>query len=182
MLKKIVLTSIIIGLYLITCYAIYKNVNPSIEKEIKNTIPDISQKQPTKTIDDSIGELIINKINLNQKLYSPTNHKNNIEENVTILKESIFPNEENSIVFLAAHSGTGKIAFFQNLNKLEIKDKIILNYQKHTYTYQVTNIWEENKTGTIHVSKKEKNQLILTTCSPNKENKQLVIESIQKEA
>ena len=34
------------------------------------------------------------------------------------------PNEQNSILFLAAHSGTGEIAYFQNLDKLKPKDII----------------------------------------------------------
>ena len=40
------------------------------------------------------------------------------------------PNEENSILFLAAHSGTGEIAYFQNLDKLKPKDIIKLKYKK----------------------------------------------------
>lgn len=48
------------------------------------------------------------------------------------------------------------------------------------YIYKIINIWEEDKNGYIHVNKKEENQLILTTCSPTTENKQLVINSILK--
>ena len=125
-----------------------------------------------------IGYLKIDKINLQQPIYKITDNKNNIEESVTILKESIMPTEKNSIVFLAAHSGTGTIAYFENLNKLEIKDIIELKYKTKTYHYEVKDIWEENKSGYIHVNKNQKNQLILTTCSPTNNNKQLVVNCI----
>lgn len=38
-------------------------------------------------------------------------------------------------------------------------------------------VWEEDKTGYIHVSKSNKKQLVLTTCSPNNTNKQLIVNS-----
>ena len=87
------------------------------------------------------------------------------------------PTEKNSIVFLAAHSGNGSIAFFKDLNKLEVGDIIELKYKNQIYHYQINNIWEERKNGYIHVNKTKLKQLILTTCSPEKENKQLIINS-----
>lgn len=87
------------------------------------------------------------------------------------------PTEKNSIIFLAAHSGSGRIAFFKDLNKLKIGDTIELKYKKKIYHYQISNIWEEEKDGYIHVNKTNLKQLILTTCSPERENKQLIINS-----
>ena len=126
---------------------------------------------------DQIGYLKIDKINLFQPLLKKESVHNNIEENVTILKDSIMPTEKNSIVFLAAHSGSGSIAFFKDLNKLEVGDIIELKYKNQIYHYQINNIWEERKNGYIHVNKTKLKQLILTTCSPEKENKQLIINS-----
>ncbi|MCI6107846.1 MAG: sortase [Tenericutes bacterium] len=103
---------------------------------------------------------------------------NNIEENITILENSIMPDNENSIIFLAAHSGTGKIAFFQYLNRLKAGDKVKLKYKDKIYNYTINSIWEEEKTGYIHINKTKENQLILTTCSPKNKDKQLIIESI----
>ena len=40
-------------------------------------------------------------------------------------------------------------------------------------------IWEIEKTGSINIEKENNTQLILTTCSPTKENYQLIINSIQ---
>lgn len=148
-----------------------------------NSINQTSKEQITKdNKDNSIGTLIIKKINLKQNLYSINNPKNNIEENVTILKESIMPDKENSIVFLAAHSGTGEIAYFNELDKLKKDDEIILVYKNKKYKYYVDTIWEEEKNGYINVNKETKNQLILTTCSPSKKDKQLVINCIIKDS
>ena len=85
-------------------------------------------------------------------------------------------------MILAAHSGTGDIAFFQELDKIELYDEIYLQYNKNEYIYEVIEIWEEKKNGYIHINKEPTKQLILTTCSPNKEGYQLVINSIKKES
>ncbi len=163
---------IILTFYLIVCIIIYKENTPSINVETKiksnpNT-PNIKEEKP-------IGKIIIKKINLYEEIYSINSSNNTIEKHVTILNNSIDPSIENSIMFLAAHSGTGKIAYFNRLNELNIKDLIILEYNNITYHYIVDNIWEQKKDGTISVPKEDKNQLILTTCSPNKKNMQLII-------
>lgn len=132
--------------------------------------------------DNSIGYLKINKINLKEKLYNINSKENNIEQNITILKESILPDKDNSIIFIAAHSGTGKTAYFEELDELKEKDEIILNINNKTYKYIVKEYWEEKKNGYINVNKESKKQLILTTCSPNKDNYQLIINCIEKES
>lgn len=129
-----------------------------------------------KNNDDSIGELIINKISLKEKLYDINNSKNNIEEHVTILSEI-----DNTLV-LAAHSGTGKIAYFERLDELNLKDEITLYYKNKKYIYNVTEIYEEKKNGYIHINKNKKRQLVLTTCSPKKTNYQLIVNCIEKES
>lgn len=123
-----------------------------------------------------IGTLIINKIDLKENLYKTTSSKNNIEEHVTIL------NEIDNTIILAAHSGTGPIAYFERLDELEINDEIILIYKNKKYKYTVIEKWEEKKNGYIHINKENKKQLVLTTCSPNKVNYQLVVNCIEKES
>lgn len=131
---------------------------------------------------DEIGTIIIKTIQLKEKIYNINSSENNVDKHVTILKESIFPEKDNSIVFLAAHSGEGAIAYFQRLNEIHIKDEIIFIYNNKKYTYEVKEIWEEKKNGYINVNKDIKKQLILTTCSPNKEKYQLVINCTEKES
>ena len=137
--------------------------------------------QIIKKDNEKIGKLIINKINLKQNLYKIESKKNNIEENVAIMKESNYPNISNGILILAAHSGTGKIAYFEELDNLELKDNITIIYKNKKYIYQITKIWEQKKNGYIKIKKENKKQLILTTCSPKKKNTQLIINCIEKE-
>lgn len=147
---------------------------PKIQTPISNII--IEQKK-----DSPIGKIIINKINLKNYLYPINSNENAINKNITILKESTFPDQENSIMIIAAHSGTGDIAYFEDLDKLEINDEIIILYKGINYHYLVKNIWEEKKNGFINVNKEVEKQLVLTTCSPNKKGYQLIINCIEKE-
>lgn len=170
--KKIILTTIIFIIYIVTCYFIYTN-NINQTRTTKSLPTIVNEEKP-------IGKLIIKKINLENDLYSISSKHNNIEENPAILKESIEPAKENSIMFIAAHSGTGKLAFFNELDQLTINDEITLIYKNKTYNYVINKIWEEQKNGYIHVNKESTNQLVLTTCSPTKDKKQLIINSILK--
>jgi LPXTG-site transpeptidase (sortase) family protein len=175
MLKKLILISLSVVISILIIFSLTVTNKNTIELPLNISI--IKNEK-----DNSIGTLTINKINLKQKLYEINSEENTIEKNVTILKESIYPEENNSIMILAAHSGTGKIAYFKKLNELKINDEIILNFKKKTYTYIVKDILEEKKTGYINFNKEEKKQLILTTCSPQKSNYQLVINCIEKES
>lgn len=124
------------------------------------------------------GILIINKINLKEELFPRNSSENTIERHVSILKESDYPN----LMIIAAHSGIGPIAYFQELDKLTIDDEIVLIIKNKKRIYKVKDIWEEKKNGYININKEDKNQLILTTCSPNKEGYQLIINCTEKES
>ena len=127
-----------------------------------------------------INNHMLKKILITLIILATITSENTIEKHISILKESIFPNQENSIIFLAAHSGIGKIAYFEELDNLEPNDEVILILNNKKYTYIVKNSWEEKKNGYINVNKEIKNQLILTTCSPTKENYQLIVNCIEK--
>lgn len=179
---------ILLLVYLLTCHEIYVT-NKEVTKTTSN-IPtqEIKQEKSTSSIpkatiketkNESIGSIEIPKLSLNQKLYPIGNTNNTIEKNVTILYISNEPSLDNSIIFIAAHSGTGKIAYFKHLNKLNENDKIILNYKNTKYIYQVESIWEISKTGSINVERTNNKQLVLTTCSPTNKEKQLIVNSVQ---
>ena len=194
MIKNLIKIILILIIYLASCYYIYKadkleEVNDINNNDINQNIIVNRKIKENKKIeynsnikDDSIGQIIIKKININRKLYNIDNPKNNIEENITILKGSIEPDKVDSIIFVAAHSGYGEKAFFKNLDKLESKDQIIIKYNDIDYRYEVKNKWETNKDGDIEVEKEDKKQLILTTCSPTDKTKQLIINCIEKES
>lgn len=145
-------------------------------KSLKNNKPTINK------IEQPIGNLKIDNININNPIYAINSKHNNIEENVTILRSEKNPLDKSSLIVLAAHSGEGKIAYFNNLNKLKIDDEIKLTYYDKDYTYIVTDIFTQNKNGHINIFKKEKSELILTTCDITDQTKQLIVKCIIKEA
>ena len=150
---------------------------PSTLNPVKNFKIIYNKKEEN---DNIIGYIKIDKLNINEKLYKINSSENNVDKHVTILKESVLPDKENSIVFIAAHSGTGDIAYFKDLDKLKIRDNIILNINKKNYTYTVKEMWEDPKNGYININKEKEKQLILTTCSPNNSKKQLIVNCIEK--
>ena len=141
------------------------------------SIVKISTNTKQININNYYGELIIDKINLKEELFPINSNENTIEKHVSILKESTI-----DLMIIAAHSGIGSIDYFQELDKLELNDEIILIIENTKYIYKVKDIWEEKKNGYINFNKENKRQLILTTCSPNKEGYQLVINCIEKES
>jgi len=147
-------------------YQLNKYVNPNIKS-------DDSKKEQDKIIDYEII-LEIPKIKLKKGILNKKNKDNNIEKNVTILNESKYPNEEGN-VFLAAHSGNGKKSFFNDLVQLNISDKIYLYYQNQKYIYSIVEIKEVNKNQQLSLLTKNKNNLVLITCSQRDKSKYLVL-------
>lgn len=144
----------------------------------KNNVSSIKQTENQKT--DQIGTLSIPNIALEQPLYQKESKQNSIDKNVTFLKESTYPNEGKDRVILCAHSGTGKIAFFQELDHLQKNDSIYLTYQDETLTYIVDSIKVTSKDGTISIPQ-QKHILVLTTCMPHQPGYQLTIIANKKE-
>jgi LPXTG-site transpeptidase (sortase) family protein len=168
MLKRILILFIIILLFIFTESIIRIDTNKvSIDKPI---LINTYKETP-------IGKLIINKINLNKDIYSKNSKENTIEKNIQLLKEST-----SDLIIIAAHSGSGERAFFNNLNKLKKNDEITLIINNKTSKYIVKEYWEQKKNGYIDISKEEQDQLILTTCSPNHQGYQLIVNSIKKES
>ena len=135
---------------------------------------------PTKIVEEEkpIGLLIINKIHLERPIYQIESPKNNIEENITILKESTYP----KLMIFAAHSGYGETAYFDKIDQLQIEDSIILEYITDRKEYKVNEIRKEPKNGSIHIKKSNLNTLIITTCDKYNKDYQLIISCIEKES
>lgn len=180
MKKKLIL---LLATYIVFCFCIYQNNNIKYNTIKTNNIDRVSNTASIKTVntsdkkdsvtDDSLAILSIKKINLKESIYPLGDKRNNVEEHVTILNGSNLTN--NSLIILAAHSGFGKLAYFNRLDELEIGDKIELNINDKTLIYKLKSSEEQDKTGKIEIVKKNTNQLILTTCSKNDKTKQLVI-------
>lgn len=151
-----------------------------IESNINKQTNNVETLNTQNIDNDIIGNITIEKLHINNPLYNIDNPKNNIEQNITILKQSILPDKDNSILFIAAHSGTGHIAFFKDLNRLKENDEVIITYNNIKYTYIVKSYWEQEKNGYININKSKEKQLILTTCSPHNKNYQLIVNCILK--
>ena len=136
----------------------------------------VNKKSTINVENNYIAVLEIPKINIKRGLLAIDNKYNNIEYNITILKGSDYPDVENGNFILASHSGTGRIAFFSNLNKLNIDDYVYVYYKKIKYTYKVNNKYLAEKNGTLKLSAShEKSIITLTTCDPNSKSKQLIV-------
>ena len=152
-------------------------VNEYINSDFNKKI--VSKINNTENKEEYLGIIEINKIKLKKGFYRKNSSKNIINQNIMLLSESIMPDKDNSIIYLAAHSGTGYLAFFKDIDKLTNQDIINLYYQDKKYTYLVTDIYEYPKNGQIIVNRNiHESYLVLTTCSHNK-NMQLVIISKQ---
>lgn len=164
-------------------YYVIDKANDSLVRNYNkgNTLDETSdvkvEKIEAEGKEEYFAILEIPKINLTQGFYNINSNKNNVNAHVTMLKESSMPNTNGSVIYLAAHSGTGYIAYFKNIDKLSIDDVINIKYQNKTYSYSINDIYEMPKNGTITVNHNiHENYLVLTTCSKNK-NMQLVITS-----
>ena len=152
-------------------YTLSKQINPII-KEDEESKKNIINKE--KIIEyDMILE--IPKINLKKGIFKKNDKKNNIDKNVTILKQSSYPNK-NGNIFLIAHSGTSKKSVFKRLNKLNKKDIAYLFYKEKKYKYVVSNIYEIEKDNNIILKTDNVNNLFLITCSQNNKSNYLIVE------
>ena len=85
------------------------------------------------------------------------------------------PDVDKGNLIIAGHSGTGWKAFFNDLYQLVEGDQAIVTYQNKRYTYQITNIYKEKKTGTIAIKRDyNKTSLTLVTCTNNDDTTQTV--------
>ena len=140
-----------------------------IEEE-KNTKPNYIESKP-----NYIAFLEIDKINLKQGLLPKTSYYNQVNYHVAILEPSDFPDQINGNFILAGHSGSGSIAYFRNLYKLEKGDIAKVYYQSKVYKYSIVNIYLEDKDGSINIYRDlNKTTLTLITCTKDDKKHQTV--------
>lgn len=128
---------------------------------------DIKVVEATYNLNDSYNEekcqniLIIPKINLNKCM-----NINDVNKDIVILYDS------NTIV-LASHSGNANNAYFKNLYKLKVNDKVIFYHNNKKNNYIVKEIKTKLKKDKLSFENID-NQLILVTCSYSSKDEQLV--------
>lgn len=187
---------IIIGLTIISCNSLYNEVeqnetedkiNNFIEKQsddnnkiqVNGNDKNDNKNNVKEATEKFIAVIEIPKINLRNGIYEKNSLLNNVDKNVQILKDSSFPNEKNGNVILAAHSGSGKVAYFKNLVKLEKNDNINIYYDNNIYSYKVEKIYKVDKTGKIELEDHSSSILTLITCDQQDKSKQIVVIAIQ---
>lgn len=174
---------VIVGI-LIFIFPIIYNKYQEKQEEIKleyffevSTIDNYNVIEDTKQ-EDYIAVLEIPSINLKKGLYAIDSKNNNVNKNIEIIDSSDMPDITKGNFILAGHSGTGRIAFFDDLDKLIIDDTIIVYYKNIKYIYQINNIESIVKDGTIEIKREFESMITLTTCNQENKNEQLVITGI----
>lgn len=174
-------TFIIIGIFLIIVFIFeinYLDLSENknlIDNIVKNDITNNQVSIDKSVVYDYIGILSIPKIKLSQKIYPIDSDKNDVSKNVQIIKGSTFPDTLNSNLILAAHSGNSKIAYFRNLDQLEINDYIFLYYKNENYKYKIVDIYKQEKIGKINIIRnKNETTLTLITCDEKDKKYQVV--------
>ena len=191
-MRKIGIILLVIGVFLLLSYFLYygyknKEEKENIELYIQSTsvveveeqeeviVEEVKEEKQDSTFwVDYKAILEIPKINLKKGMVESTKNFSSINYAISIDKSSNYPNEEGNFI-LYAHSGNSKIAYFRNLNKLNVNDEVFVYYEGVKYSYQIINKYEIEKTGKMEVIRDSKRKLItMVTCISNT-NKQVVL-------
>lgn len=145
------------------------------------TVPVEVNNEPVATPTEAkvtynyIGMLEIPKIGLKRGFVDMNSPSNNVSKNVTIIKPSSYPDVEKGNFILAAHSGSTRISYFNYLYQLNINDKAYIYYKNIKYTYNIVNIYKQQKTGKVGLYRDaNKTTLTLITCTNNEKTTQTV--------
>ena len=160
---------------------IFYEGNKENNEDIANQITESTEgEQEAETesdtyTDDYIGYLIIPKINLQKGFVDRRSTENDVEKNIMIVEGSNYPDVERGNFIIAGHSGTGWKAFFNDLYQLTTGDVAYVTYKGKRYTYTITNIYTQQKTGKIAIYRNyDKTTLTLITCTNNDDTTQTV--------
>lgn len=153
----------------------------SIEAFFEEPITEDEENQPEETpkVEQEVkidykAILEIPKINLKKGIVDENSSHNNVNKNIYVVKETIFPDGQNiSHIILAAHSGNSYVSYFRNLNKLSLDDEVYFYYGNIKYIYKISNRYEIQKTGTAKLKQTNISDITLITCISGT-NKQVV--------
>ena len=135
----------------------------------------IEEEESDTYTDEYIGYLIIPKINLQKGFVDKRSSENEVEKNIMVVEGSNYPDVKRGNFIIAGHSGTGWKAFFNELYQLTTGDKAYVTYKGKKYTYTITNIYKQPKTGTIAIYRNyDKTTLTLVTCTNNDDTTQTI--------
>lgn len=134
-----------------------------------------AKPEPEVITESYVAVLEIPEIDLRKGIYALGSKYNKVSRNVTILSPSNYPDVKGGNFVLAAHSGNGYLSFFKNLYKLSSGSYAYIYYNNVKYTYKISYIYKQAKTGTINVYRPYgETTLMLITCTKNDESSQTV--------
>lgn len=144
-----------------------------VEQEEKKE--EVKEELPESYNDEYIGYLNIPKINLTKGFLDKRSTENDVEKNILVVDGSTYPDVDKGNFILAGHSGTGWKAFFNDLHELNVGDTAYVTYKNKKYTYKITNIYKQSKTGKIAIYRNyDKTTLTLVTCTNNDSKTQTI--------
>ena len=158
---------------------VFSEMNLAISELNKDTLEQIDnndteeekviekkEEKKEQYYEEYIGVLEISKINFYKGFYNKNSGLNNVDYNLYVLPESSYPDVVNGNLMIAGHSGNYNNSYFANLYKLNVGDTAKVTYKGKKYTYKITDIYYEKKTGTVRILRdKNKTTLTLITCT-----------------
>ncbi len=164
----------------ISNYFISKDSNEEDFKNSESSNINIVKEDKTKRIKDNYMAIIeIEKINLLQGIIKSNSYYAAIDRNVSYLSDSDLPNIKGGNFVLAAHSGNANIAYFDDIDKLEKKEIIIIYYNDIKYTYNVylNYVVSQNQIEVLN-REGDKTTITLITCQKENNKKRVIIKGI----
>lgn len=170
---------------------VFSEMNLAISELNKDTLEEINNNSTETVVPDKeeenkkenkkqyyeeyLGVLEISKINFYKGFYNKNSGLNNVDYNLYVLPESNYPDVVNGNLMIAGHSGNYNNSYFANLYKLNVGDLASVTYKGKKYTYKITDIYYEKKTGTVRIIRdKNKTTLTLITCTKDDEAHQTI--------
>lgn len=130
-------------------------------------------KEKSKT--NYIAVLEIPSINLKQGLVNSDDNFDSINYAISIDANSTYPDQNGNFI-LYAHSGNSRIAYFNDLYKINLSDDLYVYYNGIKYHYKVFDKYNIDKTGKAYVINSNINKYItLITCNQQEKGKQIII-------
>jgi LPXTG-site transpeptidase (sortase) family protein len=150
--------------------------DPDVVEPTPEPTPEPQPEPEPEVITESyVAVLEIPEISLKKGIYALGSRYNTVSRNVSILSPSQYPDVQGGNFVLAAHSGNGYLSFFRNLYKLSAGSYAYIYYNNIKYSYKITYIYKQPKTGTINVYRPyNKTTLMLITCTKDDESTQTV--------
>lgn len=165
-----------------TTTATTAHTSSTVEKSssvVEKTTTKVTTTKKTTTKADArdnyIGYLEVPDVGIKRGFVSPDSKYNKIGYNVTIVKGSTMPDVDKGNFILAAHRGSSKVSFFENLYKVKVGSYAYVTYNGKKYTYKLVETYEVPKVGKITISRDgSKTALTLITCTRNNKKTQTV--------